>query len=862
MTDLRHILRKARRRRLAQRALRRSAVGMLAGLIAACLLLIAAKGLALDLPGLVYPLVAGLGLLAGLISAFAVADDPVRLAADLDRAYRLKDRLASAETIVIGGLRRQDPAFADLVRRDADRLAAKLDVRSATPIRIPNLWLVVLGVGVLLWLGDMLLPNASWASRESLAQTAQRGLDAQRERAEVADAIGDVLDEFEDRDEALDPATQNGLDALEDLADQLSGEGELDPADARDESARQLTDLADRLDDQARREIEATDEFARRFSGMEQPDAPMSAEEFSEALKRGDLGDAAELLEQLMQRSESMPATEREALADHLEELARRAEEAGRRDRNQAAQRDPVEQTLRDQGLDEQTIDDLLDGDPGDVDDIERALEERNIDEEVARDLARDIERLREQKAVDGQVERDAQKLADALKDAADQIDEPQQPEPPSDERQPDQRDATERPEQSAPPDQATREKRTSEDRPQQQTGKDESGPNERREEAPNERTEQQSDRNKQEEQRTGQEQSEQKPQETGEKPSQRDAEKRQAGEGENRQRAEEKRTAEQQEKQAGEQKRGAEQQKQAGEQKPGAERQKQVTEQKDTGEPKQAVQPKQVDGERPATPPTTPPSTPPSQTPQQQPPPSGTNQQPQRETAAPDGSAPEAAKPQPQPGAPKDVGEQPRPAGTPQQQAQPGAEREQPPSPADAIRRLAERRRNAESQREAAERARDAARRMAENMSPEERQRWAEQWQRQLGVGEGAGDDSRPGFGDAPLPDRNADAPGPIDIDEVDPVDITGDEVADRTIAEWLSDAPPEGEPQRTTGSSRGEHIRRAQRAAERAVDESTVPSRFHRFIRRYFDRLDRTIDEAAGKDSAGKSSKGDADS
>ena len=73
--------------------------------------------------------------------------------------------------------------------------------------------------------------------------------------------------------------------------------------------------------------------------------------------------------------------------------------------------------------------------------------------------------------------------------------------------------------------------------------------------------------------------------------------------------------------------------------------------------------------------------------------------------------------------------------------------------------------------------------------------------------------------------------------------------EKADQVIAEWLSDKPREGDPGRTSKSNRARRIRSAQKVAERAVNESVVPTRYHEFIKRYFDRLDRTVQKATGE-------------
>ncbi len=61
--------------------------------------------------------------------------------------------------------------------------------------------------------------------------------------------------------------------------------------------------------------------------------------------------------------------------------------------------------------------------------------------------------------------------------------------------------------------------------------------------------------------------------------------------------------------------------------------------------------------------------------------------------------------------------------------------------------------------------------------------------------------------------------------------------------IAEWLSDAPVEGAPT-PVGAGGRVAVRRARNAAEQAGEKSVVPSRYHEFIRRYFGRLEKSVD------------------
>ena len=744
MTDLRHILGRAARRDLAQQVVRRAGAGLFAGLVAGCVLLLADRTGLLAVPGGLYVLIAALGAMVGIALAALSRRDRLALALQLDRTFRLKDRLVTAESLREGGPRRQDAAFAALVRRDADRLAGSLDVRTALPVRITGIWGGVTALALLLGLGVLYLPAISPARGADPLAIARRDESLREERAAVADSIRDAVEDLEE-DSQLDGTPPGELDALEQLASQLTGEGgeEFDPSAARDESAARLNELADRLAEQAEENAAAAEELTRRFAGLEGPEAPLSAEEFTEALRRGDFGEAADLLDELARQAESMPDDERRAVADHLKALSREIQQVdGAADRAENESRRRLEQALSDQGLDEREIQDLLDNAEPTADAVERELENRSVDEEISRELARDIQKLSDRQKADEQAERDARDVAEAVEQAADSI----EPSTGGQEAPPDDGDQTGRPppEGGEKPSEGDRTEPGGEAQPAPGTPQDRPPAVDRAEE-----------QGRQIQTAPGQTDAPAQPQ-------QRPAEPPPA----------------------------------IGEQEQAAPR---PTE--GQSDPRQGAE-----------------QGPPTPEPDEQPPSPEPNQP----------QTPEQGQPAPRPGE--------EPAGP---QAEGRAEQDQAePSPGEVIRQIERRRRMAERQHEAAERARRAASEMAENMTDEERRRWAEQWQREFGT-------SAAGKGGLTSPDR-ADAPT-YAPDQMDELNLSEDEPAGRLIAEWLSDERIGRGAGATEPGPASQRLGRAQRDAERAVEESAVPSRYHRFIQRYFGRLGETIDKAA---------------
>jgi len=168
--------------------------------------------------------------------------------------------------------------------------------------------------------------------------------------------------------------------------------------------------------------------------------------------------------------------------------------------------------------------------------------------------------------------------------------------------------------------------------------------------------------------------------------------------------------------------------------------------------------------------------------------------------------------------------------------EGQPGAQpNEEKKSAAERLREWQQRRQQAKERRRLAERARDAARRMSEDMSENERREWLDAWRDMLardrdpgGAGDRAGDEIQP----RPETPREPFEATPADFD------LGDDELARELIAEWL-DEDAEAVPTGTSPSSTTSRATRARRAAERAVEDSTLPTRYHEFIKRYFGRL-----------------------
>jgi hypothetical protein len=192
---------------------------------------------------------------------------------------------------------------------------------------------------------------------------------------------------------------------------------------------------------------------------------------------------------------------------------------------------------------------------------------------------------------------------------------------------------------------------------------------------------------------------------------------------------------------------------------------------------------------------------------------------------------------PQETPGRPPDQGpRQQMPAAADET----GTEPQQRPSVSDTLRELERMRREATQRGQDSERLREAARELADNLTEDEKRELAERWLPNPDTESGT---SRVGSG--LLDEQTPEELPPFDTFE--DVDLRGDDADEgQIISEWLGPEGGDGEP---APPARGRALaRKARSDAERAVEKAVVPSRYYRFIQRYFGRLEETVDKAAG--------------
>lgn len=826
MNSLHHILRRAQRRTLVSRSLHHCGWGLAAGCGVAVTVLMLDRLAGAAVPIFAYWIVLALGTVAGVIVAIITQPDRQKLAVHLDRALRLKDRMGTATGLAATPF--GDPAFAALVQHDAEQLAARLDVRSATLIHLTRIWTLTIPLTILTALAALYLPEADWSQQNrAVAMTPQQQQQVDQQREQVVSAINESVAALP-RNEPLNPRAQEQLDALDKLSQQLT-QSDTTPEQvkqARDESAARMTELADQLAQQSQRDLIAADEVTRRFAGLDQidaPTAPLSAHEFTEALRRGDFGKAAQQLEHLL-KNDSLTTQDRRDVAEHLRNLASHIDddeptdatphepsndEPGAESSPDAAdtQREALEQMLHDRGLEQPEIDALLNDLP-EANELAQRLQEHGLEEDRAQQLARDMERIREQQQIEQQTQDQIEQVKEALQQAADELEQPASQQPPtvppssSEPRQPENVNPSPSPstEPSTPAEQSP----------------SAASPNEHSPQAEKPTPAQPSPAPKEQPQPQTQPPAPNQPPPQGQPPSPSQGTPPSPTQSPPQTPQQSPPSTQQQQQQSPSQ----QQQSQPSPSQSSPQRdpsQPSSDQSQPTPTPNPDGQPTQRDGSTPA----------PSQQDQSQ-----QNREP----------VPQQTPNQPQQQQSQQAERQAEPGTTPSPQP--------PATPSELLRRLADRSNAAREQRQTSERLRQAARELAQRMTPQEREQWAQQWQREQGQSNDPdrnplshGESNRT---DGPSSPPQSTAQHPLTNYEADTKDIGGTDPGERTLAQWLSEAPP-GEPlPSNTPSGATQRIRQAQQVAERAVDESIVQKRYHRLIQRYFGGLPQTVDKA----------------
>lgn len=291
---------------------------------------------------------AGAGGLAGGIAGWLTRVRSAGAARELDRRLALHDLLSSA--LELGGS--GSPEVALLVER-SERVAGSVRPRAVLPLapamRTPWwAWLgptLAIGVGVGLWLPTR-VPSGPVPPAPAPAALTREAMELVREAGSAMDATAP---------EQTEPGGHPASEWQQEIERELAAEGRSDvqtralaaqaaerAADSLEESARQATDRADSLAERlaiaaaASRALPAgSPRVGQAGADAREPEGPGQA--LREAIRDGNLSDAATVLAEARKRQAQMSSQDRESLARELEKWANELSSAG----EEAAQQGP-----------------------------------------------------------------------------------------------------------------------------------------------------------------------------------------------------------------------------------------------------------------------------------------------------------------------------------------------------------------------------------------------------------------------------------------------------------------------------------------------------------------------------------------
>lgn len=411
-------------RRLAQRAARRAlgraAVRCLGGtMLAGATVGLASVGVA-KLAGWQLPWVWPVGgsLLAGAVVGLAWAWSrrlsPFQAAAEVDRVLGTNDRLASG-LMLEAGTQRQS-AFAAWAGEEADDRARTIDVERIIRPALGWRWLawpaVTAGaIAVGIW-----APVDPLGLRQPHRPGLAAGPTAEEVRAAAADLAAVVPEApAPEVSASADPQAQRHAEELREIERQLM-EGKASPQQARQQAATTLEAMAADAERRSKSAAAARDALRDRLARTQATDQG-SASDLQRAIRSGDAAAVREAVERLSREAGAMSPEDRAALAEQLDEAARRLEQAGAVPEPEQAPRPDLPPDVA--GSD-------------DPQRIEEALRQAGADPSTA---ASEAQRLAEQNRAERarrEAERQAKDLSDAMRDAANELRQPAAAPPPA----------------------------------------------------------------------------------------------------------------------------------------------------------------------------------------------------------------------------------------------------------------------------------------------------------------------------------------------------------------------------------------------------------------------------------------------
>jgi hypothetical protein len=345
---------RTRRRLLLLATFNLLGLSLLAAVVAATLLLLCDRLLALSAPWWLYLAVAILALLLPPIIALTRRPSAHAVACLLDDRLHLQDRLATA----LFAQSLPDDPLARQVIDEAQSTAATIRVANAVPLHFGRIWSWTLSsAAVLALLGVFLSPHLDpFGLRARQAQQQARDDQATAAQHNIIEAKA-LIREIDSAQADLPEADPKDL--MRDLASLT--DRDLANPDLAAKTMAKLTQVQDKL---AQSQQAKQQEFRSLQNQMSQldPKTPGPADRFAQALRRGDFLAAQRELEQLAQQVDSgqLSDADKELLKQQLQNMSDQLQQlAAQQAQSQQQTQQQIQQQLQQAGLSQQQIQQL-----------------------------------------------------------------------------------------------------------------------------------------------------------------------------------------------------------------------------------------------------------------------------------------------------------------------------------------------------------------------------------------------------------------------------------------------------------------------------------------------------------------------
>ncbi len=338
-------------------------VGVLIGLLVAVVILITGRLVSRPVVAEVYAALAGVVIVASLAVAWRARLDERAMAVMLDERLDLKDRLASAMHADALDAKSQsaDAGFVQQVVDEGVAAANGIDrrkMRAAIPWRaggVGGVWGYVPMVGAVLAVLGAFFPMLDVAGFEARAkeqqQLAQQAEAVEQEIQDAVTTIEQVKFEADDADDVLADA-----EALGELMTITSAD--LSNPEMRRQAAVRLSEVQDRLSDAYEPQAEQFEQIQNMLSALDPGQVEGGAgpaDEFADALRRGDFNAAQQAAEKLMDEMDGMSEADKQALQQQLNNMQNQLQQMAKQQQEKSQQQQQqMQQALQQAGMSQQ----------------------------------------------------------------------------------------------------------------------------------------------------------------------------------------------------------------------------------------------------------------------------------------------------------------------------------------------------------------------------------------------------------------------------------------------------------------------------------------------------------------------------